>query len=56
MSIDTHIESLKLKHDKIEEELHEAYVNHWPSDELTKLKKQKLLLNDEIQYYLSKVA
>lgn len=50
MSIGTHIESLKLKHQELESKIHDAYIHHQPTAEL---KKQKLLIKEQIEQYLS---
>jgi len=49
MSITTHIKTLNEKHKQLEEELHNAYIHHLPTTEISRIKKQKLLLKDEIK-------
>lgn len=46
MSINSHIQSLQLKHDRLEEKLHDAYVHH---ASVAEIKKEKLRIKDEIE-------
>jgi hypothetical protein len=45
MSIETHIKSLRTKHDELDVKIHNAYLHHLPTADL---KKQRLFLKDEI--------
>lgn len=46
MSVNSHIQSLQLKHQKLEEELHDAYLHH---ASVAEIKKEKLRIKDEIE-------
>lgn len=48
MSIEAHIKFLNEKHDHLEEEIHDAYIHHLPTEELKELKKKKLQIKDQI--------
>ncbi|AIL64713.1 hypothetical protein NOVO_01580 [Rickettsiales bacterium Ac37b] len=52
MSLLEHVNQISSKHAKIENELHTAYINHIDDIIIGKLKKQKLKLKDELQYYV----
>jgi hypothetical protein len=50
MSTDTHVEALKDKHNAIKKAIHQEAVRPYPDENtINTLKKQKLLLKDEIQ-------
>ena len=49
MSITTHLKTLNEKHKQLDEELHNAYIHHLPTTVISKIKKKKLLLKDEIK-------
>ncbi len=48
MSIETHIDTLNFKHGKLENTIDKAYVHHLPEEDISKLKKEKLMIKDEI--------
>ncbi|MFV9875805.1 MAG: DUF465 domain-containing protein [Rickettsiales endosymbiont of Dermacentor nuttalli] len=52
MSVLEHINQISSKHDKIEKELHKAYVYHSDDAIIGRLKKQKLKLKDELHHYM----
>ena len=50
MSSAAHVESMKEKHSALEAAIHQEEVHPYPDeDAITNLKKQKLLLKDEIE-------
>lgn len=50
MSVLSHIDNLLVKQQHIETEIHNAYVHHLP---ITDLKKQRLRIKDQIQYFMT---
>lgn len=50
MSVSTHIDHLLAKQQKIEAAIQDAYLHHLP---MTALKKQRLRIKDDIQYFMS---
>ncbi len=50
MSIDAHLEALKQKHSALDAAIHEEEIRPCPDDDaITNLKKQKLLVKDELE-------
>jgi hypothetical protein len=49
MSITTHIKTLNNKHKELDDKLHSAYIHYLPNNEISKLKKEKLRIKDEIK-------
>ena len=52
MSITTHLESLSKKHHDLECAIESAYSSHVPDNEISALKKQRLLLKEEIESFI----
>lgn len=48
MSVIAHFNALVEKHAQLKDEIHSAYLNHLPDNVITELKKQKLLLKEEL--------
>jgi hypothetical protein len=48
MSITTHINTLTQKHHQLDVKLHNAYMHHFPNEEIAKIKKEKLEIKDQI--------
>ena len=44
-----HIEQLKTKHFKIQQEINQLIHTHGPEDEINRLKKEKLRIKDELE-------
>ena len=55
MKIDSHIENLRKKHESIEQKLHDKLIHHADDDEILDLKRQKLLIKDQIHMLLKKL-
>ena len=55
MKIDTHIENLQKKHDDLDKMLHEKSVHHAHHEEICDLKRQKLLIKDQIELLVKKI-
>jgi len=53
MTVRNRIHSLNTRHHELEEKLHDAYVNRLSAAELKEIKKQKLLIKDEIKNLLN---
>jgi hypothetical protein len=49
MSINSHFNSLKKRHDELENEINFAYNTHLADTIITNLKKQKLRIKEELQ-------
>lgn len=61
MSVIAHFNALTTKHAQLKDEIYSAYQNHLPDNVITELKKQKLLLKEELsdlqkKYHLDDVA
>ena len=46
-----HIEQLKTKHYRIQQEINQLIHTHGPDDEINRLKKEKLRIKDELENY-----
>ncbi len=53
MSMITHVKTLINRHKMLDEELQNAYTNRLPATEITRLKKLKLRLKDNINSLLA---
>ncbi len=48
MSVLAHFNALSLKHAQLKDEIYDAYAHHLPDAVVTELKKQKLLVKEEM--------
>lgn len=51
-----HIEQLKNKHYRIQQEINQLVHTHGPDDEIHRLKKEKLRIKDELENYEHKLS
>ncbi len=51
MSVQSHLSSLHQKHESLEEKINDAFTHHVSDTEVAQLKKEKLRLKDEIEFY-----
>lgn len=49
MKIDTHMENLEKKLDHLDKEIRDSYLHHDHDEEIYKLKRQKLIIKDQLQ-------
>lgn len=48
MSVVSHLEALRRRHQRLEEQIYDAYTSHTPDCTVTNLKKQKLKVKEAI--------
>lgn len=56
MSVLAHIDTLEKKHSNLEEEIRNAQLNRLSDTEVTRLKKEKLRIKDEIESALKHIT
>jgi hypothetical protein len=49
MNYEAHLQALHNKHDKIEQEIRESYLQHADDETIKKLKIMKMKINEEIE-------
>ena len=50
-----HLDNLNHKHDKIDEQIADAYLHHAADENVISLKKKRLMLEDEIARFMAKL-
>lgn len=48
MNISSHLSTLRLRQSQLESQIHDAFLHHSPDQEVTKLKKKRLKIAEEI--------
>ena len=55
MKIDTHIENLEKRIEFLNQKIRDSFLHHDRDEEICKMKRQKLLIKDELQQLMNKI-